>query len=100
MLHNVLYTSEPMTIYKYLLPFEISHGCDTRFSSRCKLDNLLLKKPVFEKKTFLARASITRTIESWNNLDSKITVISSKSRFESAHLKARSVYLIFLTNLF
>ena len=41
MLHKVLYTSEPMTIYKHLLPFQISHGYDTRFLSRCKLDNLL-----------------------------------------------------------
>ena len=86
-LHNVLYSGEPNAIYVNFKPFEIIHEHNTRFSSRCRSDNMLLEKPTLKKKTFLARAFRARAIRLWNNLDYTIKIISSKSMFKSAVLK-------------
>jgi hypothetical protein len=67
-MHRTLYWKEPFTIFMHLHPLIITHEHETRFASKCKGDKLLLTKPVYKKKTFLARAFTTRGIEIWNNL--------------------------------
>ena len=62
-IHRTLYCKEPFTIFKHLHPFIITHEHETRFASKCKGDKLLLMNQVCKKKTFLARAFITRAIE-------------------------------------
>jgi hypothetical protein len=86
-LHNVLYSGKPNAIYVNLKLLEITRELNTRFSSRCRSDNMLLEKTMLKKKTFLARTFKTRAIDLWNNLDCAIKLISSKSMFKSAVLK-------------
>ena len=93
MLHKSLYTYEPSTIYMHLHVLEISREHNTRFSTRCRKDKLLLKKPKFKKKIFLAQAFRVRAIEIWNNLNSETKSIASKSRFKSAFRKQLSWFI-------
>ena len=83
MLHESLYTYEVSTIYMHLHVLEILHEHNLQGSSstRCRKDKLLLKKPKFKKKIFLARAFRVRAIEIWNNLNGKTKSIASRSRF-------------------
>ena len=75
---DVLQTS--LSIYH---PLIITHEHETRFASKCKGDKLLTK-PVYKKKTFLARAFTTRGIEIWNNLSVETKHIVMKGAFKSA----------------
>ena len=72
---------------------EILHEHNTKFSTRCRKDKLLLKKTKFKKKIFLARAFRVRAIEIWNNLNSETKSIASKSRFKSAFRKQLSWFI-------
>ena len=47
---------KPSTIYMHLHAFEILHEHDTRRSLKYKDDKLVLEKPKYKKKTFLAPA--------------------------------------------
>ena len=83
-LHKAIYNCEPLSVYMYLRSFEISHYHDTRISLRCKEDKLLLKKPEYKKKMFLARAFITRAIDIWNNVSIETKNIAFEENFKSA----------------
>ena len=83
MLHKSLYTYEPSTIYMHLHVFEILHEHNTRLSLKYKNDKLVLKKPKYKKKTFLARAFRVRGVEIWNNLDFETRSITCRSRFRA-----------------
>ena len=82
--HRTLNYKEPFTIFMHLHPFIITHDPETRFASKCNSDKLLLTNPVCKKKTFLARAFITRAIEIWNDLSVKIKRIVLKDAIKSA----------------
>ena len=83
MLHKSLYTNEPSTIYMHLHAFEILHEHGTRRSLKYKNDKLVLEKPKYKKKTFLARAFKVRGKEIWNNLDLEIRRIACRSWFKA-----------------
>ena len=83
-IHRTLNCKEPFTIFIHLHHFIITHDHGTRFASKCNSEKLLLMNPVCKKKTFLARAFITRAIEIWNDLNVEIKRIVLKDTFKSA----------------
>ena len=83
MSHKSLYTYEPSTIYRHLHAFEILHEHGTRCSLKYKNDKLVLEKPKYKKKIFLARALRVRGIEIWDNLGLEIRSIACRSRFKA-----------------
>ena len=83
-IHRTLNCKEPFTIFMHLHPFTITHDDETRFASKCNSDTLLLTNPVCKRKTFLARAFITRAIEIWDDLSVEIKRIVLKDAFKSA----------------
>ena len=75
-----------------LHPLIITHEHETRFPSNCKGDKLLPLNPVCKKKTFLARAFITRAIEICNDLNVEIKHIVSNNAFKSALRRQSGLY--------
>ena len=65
----------------HLYPFIIPHDHETRSASKFS-DKLLLTNPLCKKKTFLARAFITRAIEIWNDLSVEIKcILATEKRY-------------------
>ena len=95
-IHRTLYWKEPFTIFMHLHPLIITHEHETRFASKCKGDNLLLTKPVYKKKTFLARAFTTRGIEIWNNLSVETKHIVMKGAFKSALRRQLAWFILYI----
>ena len=77
-IHRTLNCKKPFIIFMHLHPFIITHDHETRFACKCNCDKLLFTNPVCKKKTFLARAFITRTIEIWNDLSVEIKRIERR----------------------
>ena len=94
-IHRTLNCKEPFSYYMFmhLHPFAITHDHETRFASKRNSDKLLLSNLVCTKKTFLARAFITRAIEIWNDLSVEIKRIVLKDAFKSA-LRRQTAWFI------
>ena len=95
-IHRTLYWKEPFTIFMHLHPLIITHEHETRFASKCKDDKLLLTKPVYKKKTFLARAFTTRGIEIWNNLSVETKHTVMKGAFKSALCRQLAWFILYI----
>ena len=96
-IHRTLNCKEPFTIFMHLRPFAITHDRETRFASKCNSEvtkKLLLTNQVCKKKTFLARAFITRAVEIWNDLSVEIKRIVLKDAFKSARSLAVAKMLL------